>query len=308
MIEALIQGTVQGITEWLPVSSEGIVVLINNSFFGDKFSLQEDINYALFLHIGTFFSALVYFHEDVINIFKSLFRYKNEKEDMQNLILFLFFSTIISGFIGVIFLSLIDRLDESNITGPVLMLVVGIALAITGFLQWKHSGKSFDLLIKHNKSSIDSIKEVAKDVENLISERINPVQSRQNKGGRLLQDLNIVDAIFLGFVQGFTVIPGLSRSGTTISFLLMRKIDSAVALKLSFLMSLPVVLGVNIYKNYDDILNISTELLAALLASFLFGIITMHSLLRLAERVNFAIFVFLLSTLTIVLSLYSIIF
>lgn len=307
MIEALIQGTVQGITEWLPVSSEGIIVLINNSFFGDKFSLQEDINYALFLHMGTFFAALVYFHEDVINILKGLVRYKKSDKDMQNLLLFLFFSTSISGIIGFIILVIIERLDDTSVTGPVLMLVVGIALAFTGFLQWRHSGKSFSI-IKQQKSSLDSIKEVARDVENIISERINPATKRQHKGGRLLQDLNIMDAMILGFVQGFTVIPGLSRSGTTISFLLIRKIDSAIALKLSFLMSLPVVLGVNIYRNYDDLLNISPELLAALLAAFLFGIITIHSLLRLAERVNFAIFVFLLSALTIILSLYSIIF
>ena len=306
MFEALIQGTVQGITEWLPVSSEGIVVLINNSFFGDKMSLEQDINFALFLHLGTFFAALVYFHEDVINILKGVLNYKKEDESMQNLILFLFFSTLISGIIGLIILSLIDRLDETDVTGPVLMLMVGIALAVTGFLQWKHSGKTF--AIKKQKPSLGSIKEVAKDVESIISERINPVQARKEKGGRSLQDINITDALFLGFVQGFTVIPGLSRSGTTIAFLLMRKMDSAVALKLSFLMSLPVVLGVNIYKNYEDILNISTELFAGLLVSFLFGIITIHSLLRLAERVNFAIFVFILSTLTILLALYSIIF
>ncbi|MYE37924.1 MAG: undecaprenyl-diphosphate phosphatase [Candidatus Spechtbacteria bacterium SB0662_bin_43] len=307
MLEALIQGTIQGITEWLPVSSEGIIVLVNNSFFGDKFSLKEDINYALFLHIGTFFAALVYFHSDVINIIKGMFRFKKATDEMQSLILFLFFSTVISGIIGFIFLSVIERLDDSNITGPVLMLFVGIALAITGFLQWRYSGKT--VAIKKQKPSMNTIKEVVKDMENLVSTRINPTaRGTTRQGNRFLKDLTISDAIFLGIMQGLTIIPGLSRSGTTIAFLLMRNIDSATALRLSFLMSLPVVLGVNLYKNYDELLNISTEWFAALLVSFFFGIITIHSLLRLAQRVNFAIFVFMLSGLTIVLSLYSIIF
>lgn len=307
MLEALIQGTIQGITEWLPVSSEGLIVLLNNSFFGDKFSLKEDINYALFLHMGTFFAALVYFHNDVINILKGIFRFKTATDEMQNLILFLFFSTLVSGVIGLIFLSVIDKIDDSQITGPVLMLFVGIALAITGFLQWRYSGKSVG--IKKQKPSIRAIREVVKGMEDVVSTRINPTaRSTARRGNRLLKDLTISDAIFLGIMQGLTIIPGLSRSGTTIAFLLMRNIDSATALRLSFLMSLPVVLGVNIYKNTDDLLNISTEWFAALLVAFFWGIITIHSLLRLAQRVNFAIFVFMLSGLTIVLSLYSIIF
>ncbi len=306
MLEAIILGAMQGVAEWLPVSSEGITVLLNN-FFSDDLSLKEGIDYALFLHLGTFLAAFFYFRKDVLSIIRGVFTFRKAEEETQRLILFLFFSTLVSGGIGFLFLHLIDN-ETFDVTGPILMLFVGIALAVTGLLQWAHYGASDFIGRAQKKPSFETIKGVAKDFEGMVSARINPtVRKQTRKGVRSIKDIDLMDAIVLGVMQGLTILPGISRSGTTIAFLLMRNIDSAAALRLSFLMSLPVVLGANLYANYDMILNPTKESLMALFMAFLLGLITIHALLSLARKVNFSIFVFMLSGFTIALSLYFII-
>jgi len=70
-----ILGAIQGITEWLPVSSSGMVALVNANFLGIT-DVGQLVHLALFLHLGTFFAALVYFRKDVWQLTKSLFHYK----------------------------------------------------------------------------------------------------------------------------------------------------------------------------------------------------------------------------------------
>jgi undecaprenyl-diphosphatase len=95
------------------------------------------------------------------------------------------------------------------------------------------------------------------------------------------------------------VLPGLSRSGLTISALLLRKFDNASALKLSFLMSLPVVLGGNIVLNFKYF-TFSTELLLGLIFSFIFGLLTISLLLKIARKVNFGWFVLIFGVVMII--------
>ena len=66
--EPVILGAIQGVTEWLPVSSEGMIVLVKNNFF-DGGPLADTIKMALFLHLGTFLAALIYFRRDVKSIY-----------------------------------------------------------------------------------------------------------------------------------------------------------------------------------------------------------------------------------------------
>ena len=68
MFEQIVLGAIQGIFEWLPVSSEGIIVLIEKNFFNSEASLEIIIKHALFLHFGTFLAALIYFHKDVLKL------------------------------------------------------------------------------------------------------------------------------------------------------------------------------------------------------------------------------------------------
>jgi undecaprenyl-diphosphatase len=100
----------------------------------------------------------------------------------------------------------------------------------------------------------------------------------------------------LGIAQGFSSLPGLSRSGITISTLLLKKFDDTSALRLSFLMSLPVVLFGNLLLNYNEFY-LSNTAIYGLLGSFVFGLLTIHALMSLSKRINFGWFVLVFAVL-----------
>ena len=258
MLESIILGTIQGIAEWLPISSEAMIVLVKTNFFGGV-NFQETLRLALFLHFGTFLAALVYFWADVKKIVKNIFNYKNALPEEKSVLRFLTITTIISGILGLIILKLISGLEgEIEFSGKVITVFVGLLLLITAFLQLKHKQENFK-------------KEI---------------------------NLTNKDSWLLGIVQGLASLPGLSRSGTTVSVLLLRKFEEGLSLKLSFLMSLPIVLGGNIFLNWSYF-NLSLQNLVGLLFSFGFGYLTIHLLLGLTKKINFGWFVLVFGLLMI---------
>ncbi len=255
MFENFVLGLVQGVAEWLPVSSEGIIVLVKTRFFGGA-ETEVLIREALFLHLGTFFAALVYFRKDV----KHLLKFNSFDDSTKKLFSFLAIATVISGAIGYILLQAVSALEDFVvIDAKRIMLAVGVLLLVTAYLQFRA------------------------------------------KGGQLKKEkeLKQKDGVLLGLVQGLAVLPGLSRSGTTVAALLMRGYDDAFSLKLSFLMSLPIVLAGNILLNLDGfVLDLGT--LVGLATSFVFGLLTINVLIRLAKKINFTYFVLLFALLSFV--------
>lgn len=265
MLESIILGTIQGIAEWLPVSSEGMIFLVKSNFFYKGESIKEIAELALFLHFGTFLAALVYFRKDVLMLIKEFFRYKKAEEKNKKIINFLVISTLISGILGLGLLTLVDGFDRNsslqNFTKYV-NIIIGVLLLITAYL--------------------------------LI---------RAKKGGeRNEENLKISDGVILGFVQAFSVLPGLSRSGLTVSALLIKKLNSETAIKLSFLMSLPIVLAGNIILNLKEF-NLNINSFLGLCFSFGFGLLTINILLRLAKKINFGYFVLVFGLLMILAGL-----
>lgn len=259
MLEQIILGIIQGIAEWLPVSSEGLIVLTKTNFFNDKQCIDTIIHHALFLHFGTFLAALIYFRKDVVQLVSALFRFKSQPAETQRLISFLFISTLISGVLGFSLIKILSCFTaEFTSAGKFITLVIGILLLGTAFLE-----------LKANKS-----------------------------GHKDLKDLKFIDGVILGIAQGFAALPGLSRSGLTVSTLLLRKFDKTYALKLSFLMSLPIVLAGNIILNLDY-LQWGTDQLIGLAFSFIFGLGTIHLLFKLAQKINFGYFILLFAILTL---------
>lgn len=250
MVESVFLGIIQGIAEWLPISSEGFLVFLKVNLFKDGDSLGNLINYALFLHLGTFLAAFIYFRKEVIRLFLNFLNY--QKIDLKNkkLINFYIIATFISGIIGFVIIKFL-RIAENNIIygSKGITLLIGIALLITAFLQF----------IKR-------------------------------AGVREEKDLKLIDGVILGFLQGFSIIPGISRSGITVSGLLLRKFNDDVSLKLSFIMSLPVILAANIFFNLDKFV-LSLNNFIGLFFSFVFGILTIHILLKFSKKINFAWFV-----------------
>ena len=258
MLESILTGAVQGITEWLPISSEGSVVLVKTLIFNADYTLPHLVRHALFLHLGTFLAALIYFRKEVWQLIKDTLSYKTQGTSRQNEIRFLIISTAVTGVVGLAMLKLIEE-STIAVAGKPLVIAVGIALLITAFLQLAtNMGRSY------------------KDESNLST----------------------IDGALLGVAQTLAAIPGVSRSGITVSMLLLRKYDKELSLRLSFLMSLPVVLGGNILLNTDSTF-ITSKALVALLASFIFGYLTIDLLLKMARRINFGYFVLFFAVLTL---------
>ncbi len=263
MLEGIIFGIAQGVAEWLPVSSEGVIVLIKTNFFGGG-GLESIVKFALFLHLGTALAATIYFRKDVAEIFKTLVYYKRATLENKNIFNFLFISTLISGVLGLILIKLLSGADDTfGQSSKIINFTVGGFLLITAYLQFK-------------KKKIHSI--------------------------RTPENIKTSDNIIMGIVQGFAALPGLSRSGLTVASLLLLKFDEEQALRLSFLMSIPIVLAGNVLLNIKDF-DSSPENLLGFLFSFIFGLATIHFLLKVAKKINFAYFVLIFGLFMIVLAL-----
>jgi undecaprenyl-diphosphatase len=265
MLEHFIVGAIQGVAEWLPVSSEGAVVFMRAWLFSGELDLKELVRFSLFLHAGTFLAALVYLRADVWRILKSLF-WHTPDEWTRATTRFLIVSTGVSGVIGFALLQVVQQAVFSLELGSYgLMAAVGALLVITGFIQLKR-------------------KTIPKG--GFLQEKTNVVETLRGGG-----NLTLIDSLIAGIAQGFAVLPGISRSGSTVAVLLLRKIDDAEALRLSFLMSLPIVLAGNIILNAQFFLHINSANLVALGSSFFFGLLSIHALMHVARRVNFGWFV-----------------
>jgi len=260
MFEQIILGTVQGIAEWLPVSSEGMIILTERVVFNRVDIFETAVEQALFLHLGTFLAAFCYFFPKIKEYIKACFRFPQSDTESQQVIVFLLLSTLISGGLGILLIKAVSSwASQVDPAGRAITALIGLLLIGTGILQLK----------------------------------------TRDTGHRSLKDLTVKDGIILGIVQGLAVLPGFSRSGLTVSALLLRNFNKTHALELSFLMSLPIVLAGNIFLNVGQTTPWEPERLIGLVFSFLFGILTIHGLLKLAQKVNFGLFVIFFGLLTI---------
>ncbi|KKT87327.1 MAG: hypothetical protein A2119_01865 [Candidatus Colwellbacteria bacterium GWA2_46_10] len=258
LIEAIVLGIAQGITEWIPISSEGITVLLGVKFF-DGITVTELIRLSLYLHLGTFLAATIYFKKDVVNLAKQLFRYPKADVQTKATLNFYIVATLISGALGIAILKLIEILEGNlDLPSKVVVIALGVLLLVTGSVQLK----------------------------------------KKIEGQRTPGQANLTDSILTGVAQGLSVLPGFSRSGMTVATLLLRGFDDMQSLKMSFILSLPAVLAGNIFLNAVNFV-FTAELFVALALSFLVGIASIHFFLSFAKRVKFGYFVIFFGTLVL---------
>ncbi|HKL16922.1 MAG TPA: undecaprenyl-diphosphate phosphatase [Patescibacteria group bacterium] len=237
-------GIFQGVFEWLPISSEGIVAL-----FSEIFELKiNSIDIALFLHLGTLLAVLVYFRKE----WKEIILLKNKK-----LLYFLFITTTLSLAIGFPLYHIITGVS----LGASLLFIMGIGLFTTSFFNKKKSKPH----LKFQQT-----------------------------------------ALLTGILQGLAVIPGLSRSGSTIFGLSFSKFSPKKILTLSYLMSAPIILASSSYLflKSPDLLLVGWP---ALITSFLVGFLTLKILLRFAKKINFSKFTFIFGCFCIIGAILNII-
>lgn len=258
MFEAIVLGAIQGIAEWLPVSSEGAIILAQVHLFGES-SLSSALDIALFLHLGTLAAACVYFCKDIKELLSYLLKFESAPFRTQRTLSFLVVSSILSAVLGFFILRGVRSLESFfSITGTGISLVIGCALLLTAIL--------------------------------LYTRRIGFKTKTED-------DLTVIDSLLLGVGQGLALIPGLSRSGTTVSLLLLRQFKEELSLKLSFLISIPIVAGGILLLLFEGFV-VNTYAVVALISSFVFGLVTIGVLMRIARKINFAHFVLAFAILT----------
>lgn len=206
MIQYVVLAIIQGLTEFLPVSSSGHLVIFNKLF-----GLQADIFFYLVLHLGTMFSLVAFFFKDIVKILKNI--------DYLKKIAIVTFTTGILGFLGKDFL-------ESLFSNYIFVLG---ALSINGII-----------LIVANKF-------------------INTL--RKPKPGYL-------DSFIVGFFQALAIIPGISRSGITISTLLFRSIKREEAFKFSFLAAIPLIIASFVFEFWDKSVDFNNLIMLQYSGSF----------------------------------------
>ena len=191
-IQALIMGLIQGLTEYLPVSSSGHLAIISNFFGIDG---EESLMFTIAVHVATVLSTLVMLWKEIDWIFKGLFRFElnDETKYMLNIIV----SMIPVGIVGVFFK---DKVEEAFGSG---LLVVGVMLLLTAVLL-------------------------------IFSYYAKPRQKER---------ISLWDAFVIGVAQACAVMPGLSRSGSTIATGLMLGNKKEKLAQFSFLMVIPPILG-----------------------------------------------------------------
>ena len=230
---AIILGILQGVTEWLPISSQGQVMSVSVELLG--ISAKQALSYAIWLHLGTLIAAALYFRGAVFNVIS----YK-DKETFR----WLFLASLATGITALplyIFIKEAVSLSEAS----VIILMIGLLLVVSGLLQ------------KSASSSMEA------------------------------REINDRNAVVTGLMQGLSILPGVSRSGTTVSALLLQGFSAERSFYLSFLMSIPAVFAAEIVLGLDEGISMSGWSLMAVAISFLVGYLTLEKLIDLAKNASF---------------------
>ncbi|AUC13711.1 UDP-diphosphatase [Tenacibaculum sp. SZ-18] len=259
IIEAIILGIIQGLTEFLPVSSSGHLELVK-AILGDTSVPEESMTLTVVLHFATALSTVVIFRKEVGEILNGLFQFKwNEQTKFSAKIVLSMIPAVI---IGLLFEDQLKSLFDGNV------LFVGLMLLITAIL----------LLLA------DKAKNTNKDV-------------------------SFTNSVIIGISQAIAMLPGISRSGATISTSVLLGIDRTKAAKFSFLMVVPLIFG-KIAKDIlgGDINFQSSEIIpmtAGFIAAFVAGLLACQWMIALVKRSKLSYFSIYCTIVGVIAIIYS---
>ena len=232
--DAILLGLVQGVAEFLPISSSGHLSILQNLFHMQETG-EGHLFFDVLLHLATLVSVCIAYRREVMDIVWEILSWfrkdppaeqrPREPVSARRLILMIVFATI-PLFVMVFFNDYVEPLYYSTV-------FIGIALLLTGCMLF-------------------------------ISDRMIPGRKKE-------KSMRIRDALIVGICQAVAVIPGLSRSGTTITAGMATGLDRQFAVKFSFLISIPAILGANLLSLFDVIKSGGVNF--ALLPIYLVGMI-----------------------------------
>lgn len=243
-IEAIVLGVIQGLTEFLPVSSSGHLELAK-AILGDTSVPEESLTFTVVLHFATALSTIVIFRKEVIEIFKGLFQFKWNEESQFSL------KIILSMIPAVIVGLLLEEQLEAFFGGQILL--VGAMLLVTALL----------LLLADKAKNTD-------------------------------KKVSFTNAVIIGISQAIAMLPGISRSGATISTSVLLGVDRTRAARFSFLMVVPLIFG-KVAKDLmgGEISFSSSEIVplsVGFLAAFISGLLACTWMIALVKRSKLSYF------------------
>ncbi len=250
IIKAIILGIVQGLTEFLPVSSSGHLAITQSLL---KVPEDKIMFFTVMLHFGTLISVFFIYFDDIFNIVVEFLKLIGElvtgkgfrlHNQYRKLGMFIIVASIPTGLMGIFFKDLFASLFTSQ-------LVVGVALMITGTLLW--------------------------------------VAERMHRGQKSIKQMRWWDAALVGTFQGLAITPGISRSGSTIVGSLLLGFNKELATKFSFLISIPAILGATIFEVKDALAvglgDLSLAIiLAGVLSAFFAGLLAIKGLINFIKK------------------------
>ena len=244
--DSLVLGVIQGLTEFLPVSSSGHLEL-GKIVLGDKLVPKESMIFTVVLHFATALSTIVIFRKDIKDIFLDLIKLNCNSNTQFTIKIII--SMIPAVAVGIFFEDFLESLFSNN------LLLVGAMLILTALL--------------------------------LI---LADIKTNNNK------KIKAHSALIIGISQAIAILPGISRSGATISTAVLLGIDKTKAARFSFLMVIPLIFG----KIIKDILggelaydhNQFTVLMTGFLAAFISGLLACTWMIRLVKNSKLKYFAF----------------
>lgn len=244
IIEAIVLGVIQGLTEFLPVSSSGHLE-IGKTIFGNNSLPQESLTFTVVLHFATAFSTLVIFRKEVAEIFRGLFQFQWNEQTRFSLKIIL--SMIPAALVGLFLEKELESFFDEQI------LLVGFMLLITSLL----------LLFA-------------------------------DKASNTKKSVSFSNSIIIGLSQAIAILPGISRSGATISTSVLLGIDRTKAARFSFLMVVPLIFGKIGKDIFSGNINYSSSeflpLFAGFLAAFISGLFACKWIIALVKKSKLSYF------------------
>ena len=247
IFEVIILGIVQGLTEFIPVSSSGHLVLFHEVMNAQEAGLMFDVA----LHIGTLLALVIYFWPDIRNIVRGFFAGKEQERRMVWLLMIATVPAVIAGL-------LLESAAETTFRSAGLVM---ITLGLFGVVM-------------------------------LLSEKYAQKLSQNS-----VEKITLRQATIIGLSQAIAVVPGVSRSGVTISAGLFAGLDRTAAARFSFLLAIPVIFGAAVKVMLFDggLSSIGDNPLSfglGFLAAFISGLLAIRFLLRYVAKHSIAVFAY----------------
>lgn len=254
IFQSLILGIVQGITEFLPISSSGHLVLMQK-FFNIK---EPPIFFDTLIHFATLLAVIFYLRKEIISILDNI-----KKKDTQRFLFMIILATTPAVIVGFLLKDKMSEIFNSLNFLSITFFVTAIILAATKFFE---------------------------------------------NGQKYLKNITWFDSLFIGVFQALAILPGISRSGSTISSGLFRYLKREDAFKFSFLLAIPVILGAMVLQMFDiKQCGLCSDFLAnfvGFIAALIFGFLSLKILEKVAAKGKLHYFAFYCLALSLIILIF----